>query len=96
MSNSFQDWIKQGESLYNTALKEFQDIQSKIEELEAALAAKQAEVNQIAQVIGKTSVETQRKAVADIIPAKVEEIAPTGTPSSNATIARALTGRFGR
>lgn len=96
MSHSFQDWLKQGESLYSTALKEYQDIQAKIEELETALSAKQAEVNQIAQVIGKAPVEPQRKVSGDIIPAKGEEILPTGTPSSNATIARALTGRFGR
>lgn len=106
---SFQDWLKQGDSLYTTALKEFHDLGAKLDELEAALAAKQAEVNQIAQMIGKPPVEGHRRAVgaapaatpADVLPAPIVHeptpaVANPATPSSNASIARALTGRFGR
>ena len=98
MSQAFNEWLKQGESLYNAALKEFHDIEARLDELEAALAAKQAEVNQIAQVIGKPSVEGQRRLSAELVSAKVvdEMVHAPGSPSSNATIARALTGKFGR
>lgn len=99
MSQAFNEWLKQGEALYNAALKEFHDIEARLDELEAALAAKQAEVNQIAQVIGKPSVEGQRRLPAELVSAKsVDDVghALPGTPSSNATIARALTGKFGR
>ena len=102
---NFQDWLKQGEGLYQAALKEFHDVEAQLAELEARLVAKQAEVNQIAQMIGKPVVESSRAAVAgggqlvsasggvDIIDAPSERVAPAG---SNASIARALTGKFGR
>jgi hypothetical protein len=104
---NFQDWLKQGEALYQTALKEFHDVEAQLAELESRLVAKQAEVNQIAQVIGKPPVESSRSGAAavvggqltttaggvEIIDAPSERVAPVG---SNASIARALTGKFGR
>jgi cell division septum initiation protein DivIVA len=100
VSQAFQEWLRQGEALYATALKEFRDIEARLDELEAALAAKQAEVNQIAQVIGKAPVESSRRPAATELASSrtVEDLghAAAATPSSNATIARALTGKFGR
>ena len=98
MSQAFQEWLRQGEALYATALKEFRDIEARLDELEAALAAKQAEVNQIAQVIGKAPVESARRPTTELAASKVVDDLghAAATPSSNATIARALTGKFGR
>jgi hypothetical protein len=99
VSQAFQEWLRQGEALYATALKEFRDIETRLDELEAALAAKQAEVNQIAQVIGKAPVESGRRPTTELASSRtVEDLGGHGpvTPSSNATIARALTGKFGR
>ena len=106
---NFQDWLKQGESLYQAALKEFHDYEAQLAEIETRLAAKQAEVNQIAQMIGKPAVESTRSANIgnlgggqlatttaggiDIIDAPSDRVPPAG---SNASIARALTGKFGR
>ena len=104
---NFQDWLKQGESLYQAALKEFHDYEAQLVELESRLAAKQAEVNQIAQMIGKPAVESTRAGNAgiggqlatttsggvEIIDAPSDRVPPAG---SNASIARALTGKFGR
>jgi hypothetical protein len=109
---NFQDWLKQGDSLYQAALKEFHDFETQLAELESRLAAKQAEVNQIAQMIGKPMVESSRAGVGaaaaggavggqlattsggiDIIDAPSDRVPPAG---SNASIARALTGKFGR
>ena len=108
---NFQDWLKQGESLYQAALKEFHDYEAQLVEIETRLAAKQAEVNQIAQMIGKPAVESTRSANIgnvvggggqlatttaggiDIIDAPSDRVPPAG---SNASIARALTGKFGR
>jgi CheY-like chemotaxis protein len=75
VTKSFKDWISEGESLYNAALKEYQSIEQQLDDLEAKLAAKKAEVNQIAQVIGKPPVETNRRLTAQL----VEEHGPNST-----------------
>ena len=105
MAGNFQEWLKQGEDLYQAALKDYHAIETQLDELESRLVAKQAEVNQIAQVIGKAPVEatrrhgqhgggsnTQLAPGVDII--DVPERGPSA--GSNASIARALTGKFGR
>lgn len=99
MANSFQEWLQQGENLYNDALRDFHDIERQLGELEARLSEKQNEVNQIAQVIGKPLVEGSRRAAGQIIQAEVIDLPErVGAPttSANANIARALTGKFGR
>ena len=107
MAGNFQEWLQQGEGLYQAALNEYRAIEAQLDELESKLVAKQAEVNQIAQIIGKPQVEGTRRLSAQLTPAPMhEEVvermtvpAISGAPqpnSSNATIARALTGRFGR
>ena len=99
MPNSFHEWLQQGEDLYNAAMRDYRDMEQQIGELEARLVDKQNEVNQIAQVIGKPLVEGGRRASAQLLaPAEVIEASAerTGTTGSNANIARALTGKFGR
>ena len=98
MANSLQEWLQQGEALYGAALKEFHAMEAQLDDLEARLAAKQAEVNQIAQVIGKPAVEGNRRLSAQLVSAEVVDVPDrnNASPSSNATIARALTGKFGR
>jgi hypothetical protein len=97
-TNSFQSWLQQGEQLYANALNEFRALEQQLEEIEARLAAKQAEVNQIANVIGKAPVEGSRRLSAELVPAHVieEPLQAPSRSSANATIARALTGKFGR
>jgi len=89
VSKSLQDWLSEGESLYNAAIAEYQQLETQLDDLEAKLAAKKAEVNQIAQVVGKPPVESSRRLTAQL----VEEHGPNSVPNSPATIARALTGR---
>ncbi len=89
MSKSIEDWIREGETLYASSMQEYQQIESQLDELETKLAAKQAEVNRIAQIIGKPPVEQTRRLTAQL----VNEGAPNSVPNSPATIARALTGR---
>ena len=95
MASSFQEWLQQGENLYNSALREYHDIERQLAELEGKLAEKQNEVNQVAQIIGKPLVEGNRRLSAQLteIVEVPERTPPTG---SNANIARALTGKFGR
>ena len=98
-TSSFQNWLQQGEQLYASALTEFRALEQQLEEVEARLAAKLAEVNQIANVIGKPPIEGNRRLSAELVPAHVHEEplqAPPTRTSANATIARALTGKFGR
>ena len=99
MASAFQEWLQQGENLYNSALREYHDIEQQLGELEARLVEKQNEVNQIAQVIGKPTVEGGRRLSAQLVNAEVMDVIPAErphTPGSNANIARALTGKFGR
>ena len=99
VASAFQEWLQQGERLYDTALREYHETERQLAELESRLVEKQAEVNQIAQIIGKPMVEGNRRlsaqlvAAADIIDLPADRAA---TPGSNANIARALTGKFGR
>ena len=89
MTKTLQEWLQEGEALYNAALAEYQGIERQLEELEAKLAAKKVELNQIAQVVGKPPVETNRRLTAEL----VDQHGPNSVPNSPATIARALTGR---
>ena len=76
--------------LYNATLAEFQQLEAQLVDLEQRLAAKKAEVNQIASVIGKQAVEsTNRRMSAEII----DSGQMNSVSNSPATIARALTGR---
>lgn len=87
MSKSFNEWLREGEQLYDEAFREYQGIEQQLDELEQRLAAKQEEVNQIAQIIGKPPVEGNRRLSAQIVePERMQN------PSSPASIARALTG----
>jgi hypothetical protein len=96
-NNAFNDWLRQGEQLYDNALKDFHMLESQLVEMEARLAAKQAEVNEIARVIGKPQVEGSRRLSAQLVSAEVIEVPErVQSANSNATIARALTGKFGR
>jgi hypothetical protein len=90
VTKTLADWLSEGESLYNAAIAEFQALEAQLADLEAKLAAKKAEVNQIAQVVGKPPVENSGKRLtAELIDAHT----PNSVPNSPATIARALTGR---
>jgi hypothetical protein len=105
-TNNLQSWLTQGEQLYAAALAEFHALEAQLDDLELKLAAKQAEVNQIAQIINKAPVEQRRH--NGVVQAEVMEdpghhrlpipaaMASPSTNNSNATIARALTGKFGR
>jgi hypothetical protein len=86
---TFKDWLGEGDQLYNGALAEYQALEAQIEDLERKLAIKKDEVNQIAGVIGKPPVETNRRLTAQLI----DDHSSGSVPNSPATIARALTGR---
>ena len=95
---SFQDWLREGEQLYDGAISEYRRIEAQLDELEKQLAAKQAEVNQIAAIIGKEPVEGTRRLSAQIVDSHQGGGGATGggpnaSPNSAAAIARAITGR---
>ena len=92
VSKSLREWLEEGEVLYETTLKEYQELEAQLDELEVRLAAKKSEVNQIAQVVGKAPIESSRRLVAQL----VDETGPHSVPHSPATIARAIRGRLAR
>ena len=105
MGKTFRDWMGEGEELYSVAMREYEQLQSQLQTLQAQLSAKKEEVNQIAAVIGKAQVDNdelarielpktepksdQRKPVVQI----VDRESPGSIPASRNTIAQALTGR---
>lgn len=90
MSKSFNDWLSEGETLYTSALQEFENLVRQREELDQRLLAKQDEVNQIAKVIGKPEVEDNRRLSAELVGGEGNV---RRAPNSSNTIARALTGQ---
>jgi hypothetical protein len=95
MSRNFQTWIAEGEEIYNSLLGEYREIETQIQEMEQRLVAKQAEVNQMAAVIGKPPMENTRRLSAQLVTDEAV-LEPVGTTASANNIARALNGRLGR
>jgi hypothetical protein len=62
-----QQWLSQGETIYAGLVKECQALEAQLEDLETRLAAKHAEVNQVAQIIGKPPVEGNRRLSAQLV-----------------------------
>lgn len=85
-TRSLKDWLSEGETLYDQAMLEYQNLQTQLEQLEQQLAAKRVEVSQIALVIGKPPVEPSRRLTAEL----VEQNGPSSVVG---TMTRALTGR---
>jgi len=95
MPKDLQQWIREGEEIYNGLLGEHREIESRMQELENQLSAKQAEVNQLAAIIGKPPIEGNRRLSAELVSAEVVDSYDNSGNSMN-NIARALNGRLGR
>jgi hypothetical protein len=94
VTKSFRDWLAEGEQLYNATLSEFKAIEGQLDALEQQLAAKRAEVNQIAQVIGKPPVDsTSRRVSAQLVEPEQVASAPASAALPPGNMARALSGR---
>jgi hypothetical protein len=92
VSKTLREWLQEGEALYEASLREYQELEAQMDDLEVRLSAKKSEVNQIAQVVGKPPIESSRRLVAQL----VDETGPNSVPNSPATIARAIRGRLAR
>lgn len=90
MAKSLSDWLQEGETLYHEAMKDYQELEKQLDELETRLAAKKEELNQIAAVVGKPAVDGMARRPAVQI---VEPNAPGSIPASRNTIAKAIAGR---
>ncbi len=86
---SFKDWMAEGDTLYQQALREFQELEQQLHDVEQRLAIKKDELNQIAAVVGKPPLETARKPQVELI----DHHSVGSVANTPATIARALTGR---
>ena len=107
MAKTFRDWMTEGEELYSIALREYESLQSQLEEIQAQLSAKKDELNQIAAVIGKPQVDNDELAKIELPKTEpksadrerkpvvqiVDRESPGSIPASRNTIAQALTGR---
>ena len=95
MNKSITDWLREGEALYESAVSEYRSLESQIQELEQKLQAKQTEVNQLAEIIGKEAIEARHRVTGQIIEPERNGHPSPGpvNTSSTAAIARVLTGR---
>lgn len=89
MAKSIAEWMREGEELYLSALRDFEELETQLQDIEKRHAVKKDEVNQIARIIGKPMVEGNRRVVAEL----VDDIGSMSVSNSSSTIARALTGR---
>ena len=106
MNKSFQDWLAEGEQIYDQTLKECRALEAQLEDLEARLAAKREELSHLGQVMGKQTsafgpapapamptVGVSSSSARQLTAELVESGAPRSVPNSPSSIARALTGR---
>ncbi len=92
--SAIQQWLSQGETLYEAAMADFRAIENQLVDLEAKLTEKRAEVNQIAHLIGKPPAETSRRLSAQLIE---DRDRPHHRQWRPPTLRMALAGRkFGR
>jgi hypothetical protein len=89
VAKSIAEWMREGEELYLGAVRDFEDLEAQLQDIEKRHAIKKDEVNQIARIIGKPMVEGNRRVVAELVD-DIDSMSPT---NSSSTIARALTGR---
>jgi hypothetical protein len=75
-----QQWLAQGEAIYSGLMKECQALEAQLEDIETRLVAKQAEVNQVAHIIGKPLVEGNRRLSAQLVTSYTQEAASPRTP----------------
>jgi hypothetical protein len=80
---SVQDWLKEGEELFNDSLAEIHELETQLAALEEKLAAKQGEVNKLAGIIGRPAVEGRKVLKAEIIPTGVNGNANGNGHSAN-------------
>lgn len=92
MPKSLREWLQEGEALYEAAVRDVQEIEAQLDELEVRLAEKRHELQQIAQVMGKPPPEGNHRVAAQI----VDERALNNVPGPHGTIVRAIQGRLGR
>lgn len=83
MPKSINDWLAEGASLYDNAVGEYRELESRLAELEAQLAGKLNEVNKLATVIQKPTLESRNKGGVTIIDRPPPERAPSPDRSSS-------------
>jgi hypothetical protein len=88
---TLREWLQEGEILYEAAVREVHALEAQLAELEARLAEKTHEANQIAQVIGKPSLENNHRLTAQLV-----ENPHTNSTGPQGMIGRAIQGRLGR
>lgn len=93
MAKNLSEWLQEGQQLYDTAIEEYRTLEEQAQEIQEKLAAKRLEVNQIAKVVNKPSVDDTRAAAAGNGVDVVDPSAPGSTPFTRNSIARALTGQ---
>jgi len=92
---TFKEWLTEGDTLYTNAMTEFDDLEKQLADLEARLADKREEVNQIAAVIGKPPITGRSDAIRVSTAQIVDRDIPSGgsIPASRQTIAKVLAGK---
>jgi hypothetical protein len=89
MARTIQDWMREGEELYESTVRDCQNLESQMQDLEQRLADKHSEMNRLAQILGKPLADSPRRVTAQII----DDQGAATNISTPSAIARALSGR---
>jgi hypothetical protein len=95
---SFQQWLQQGEVIYQSAMQEYHALQAQMEELERRLTSKQTELNQISAILNKPPLETVRRVTMPTTQPAIADEADILAPGNGNTdpIARTPAGKIVR
>lgn len=66
-ASSFKQWLAQGEELYAVLARQHQAMEAQLIELESRLADKQAEIEQVARLLGKQAPQLNRRLSAQLV-----------------------------
>lgn len=67
IASSFKQWLAQGEELYGVLARQYQAMEAQLIELESRLADKQAEIEQVARLLGKQAPQLNRRLSAQLV-----------------------------
>lgn len=91
MASTLQEWLRQGEVLHGTLVKEYQDLEQQRRDLEEKLNAKRTEMNQVARMMGLPATDGDRRPAAPAESAAATED-PAAAPDRAATAAATPSG----
>lgn len=89
VASSFKQWLAQGEELFAVLARQYQAMEAQLIELESRLADKQAEIEQVARLLGKQAPQLNRRLSAQLVTHyPPPDVAPSRLPAAQPPAAK--------